>query len=127
MISEEPRQSAHKTIRPADHLSPGAEKHLCIDSSSRLEAIKSCLRPAKRQSLVEQIQKRIAATQSAGPGRLRHRGVTRLILLFIPSDGIFAFVQVHLFDVVESAYRANVIIVRLRPCSRSWPRQTIAA
>lgn len=92
---------------------PEPDKHLCIDSKFPFssykelfdggEATKPMLTKFKNEMMIHinKIRDDYIIPDVTAP----------YALMFIPSDGIFAYLHVNLFEVVETAYRDNVIIV----------------
>ncbi|MFA5235574.1 MAG: DNA recombination protein RmuC [Bacilli bacterium] len=103
-----------KTIRPDVTIYlPEPEKHLCIDSKFPFRSYQELFESGQNDKvLLNKFKNELLLHVRKIKDDYIMPGVTApYALLFIPSDGIFTFVHVHLFDVVESAYRANVIIV----------------
>jgi DNA recombination protein RmuC len=103
----------NKTIRPDVTIYlPEPEKHLCIDSKFPFRSYQELFETGQKdKALLTKFRNELLLHVRKIKDDYIMAGVTApYALMFIPSDGIFAFVHVHLFDLVEEAYRANVII-----------------
>ncbi|HAV19756.1 MAG TPA: hypothetical protein DCX17_01870 [Firmicutes bacterium] len=92
---------------------PEPDKHLCIDSKFPFSSYKEMF---DGDEFAKPLLTKFKGELQTHIRKIRDDyiipGVTApYALMFIPSDGIFAFVHINLFEVVEAAYRDNVIIV----------------
>lgn len=106
--------SHDKTVTPdATIYLPEPDKRLCIDSKFPLASYRDLLDQADNQ---KELLKKFATELKLHVAKIRDSYIISnetapYALMFIPSDGVFAYIHSRLFDIVEMAYRVNVIIV----------------
>jgi len=91
---------------------PEPDKRLCIDSKFPLASYRDLLDDVNQKDLLKkfgtEMRLHIAKIKSS---YIIHNETAPYALMFIPSDGVFAYLHSSMFDIVEAAYRDNVIIV----------------